>query len=160
LEDTHAHLKAKGYDSVMLVSAKGLEGYYGTFGYEFATGYREFTCRAGEETVCLQPVTAEEYGLLRKPLLPKGSVLQEGPSLAFLEKLARLYRGDGCLLAVLPEEGKLLEYLGEPGLLPGVLKALDISTATVRTPGTADRAMWKPLRPNALRPTYFAFAFE
>ena len=160
LEDTHSHLQALGYDSVMLVSAKGLEGYYGTFGYRFATGYREFTCRAGESPVCLQPVTAAEYGHLRRPLLPKGAVLQEGAGLAFLEKLARLYRGENCLLAVYPTEGKLLEYLGDAELLPGVLKALDIPTATVRTPGTDDRAMWKPLQPDALRPTYFAFAFE
>lgn len=162
LEDTHRHLQALGYGAAMLVSAPGLEGYYGSFGYTFATGLAEVTCTPAKKSLALRTVTAEAYGRLRKDLLPPDAVVQEGASLAFLAQLAELYAGEGCLMAVTREKEKLqaLEFLGDAALAPAALAALQCREGVFRMPGSTPFAMWKPLKPQLRKPSYFAFSFD
>ena len=163
MADTHTLLKAHGYSGTLLVpGAASLGAFYGSRGYRWATGLREFFCTAAPEPVSVQSIDADEYARLRREVLPAGSVLQEGRSLAFLGTQALFYAGPRLLLAARREEDTLfgLELLGDPAAGPGLVRALGSTRGHFRTPGR-DRsfAMYRPLD-SAPPPAYFAFAFD
>ncbi len=157
-------LTEKGFSGVLLVpETASLRQMYRKMGYTDCTTVSEFSCGAGETAIPLGNVTLGEYAQLRKNLLPPGGVLQEGDSLVFLAAQARLYAGEKVLLAAW-QDGEVLhamELLGDANAAPGILKSLGFRRGAFRTPGgDRDFAMFKPLREDAVRPTYFGFAFD
>ena len=161
MADTHAHLQERGYAAAILVpGSPALRKMYRTMGYQDATCLLEVTCPAGDAPATMREVTAEEYGALRRQLLPAGGVLQEGENLAFAGAMMKLYAGQNWLLAA-DETLSNAELLGDPGAAPGIVKALGKTAGTFRMPGgRTPFAMTCPLTPNAPNPAYFGLAFD
>lgn len=126
-------LKKRGYEAVFLVPAEpSLFGYYERFGFRAVSTIREFPVSASTP-LPMKKLTAEEYAAARRKLLPKSSLLQEGPCLALLSGYAEFYATDRAVAAV---SGDMVwELLGEISDAPGLIAALGLPTATVRTPG-------------------------
>lgn len=164
MEDTHAHLTGLGYSAVLLVPAEeGLQKMYEKLGYREATTVTEFSCGAASGPVPLRAIGPEEYARLRRQFLPRGGVLQEGSSLAFLSRQAEFFTGEGLLMAAYRDGDTLhaMELLGDPGRAPEIVKALNCRKGTFRTPGKGKPfAMFHPLTEGAAVPEYFGFAFD
>ncbi len=164
MADTHTHLALRGYDGALLVpQTEQLRGMYGKMGYRDCTTVAEFTAAAGDPLLPLQRIDREEYARLRRRLLPSGSALEEGESIAFLETMAFFYRGEQVLLAAHGENGKLWcpELLGDVSAAPGILSALKCREGRFRTPGgDIPFAMFCPLAEGAEMPEYLGFAFD
>ena len=164
LEDTQNHLKEQGYSSVLLVpEQESLRQMYGKLGYRSCTTVSEFSCAAGAAPVSLRAIGPEEYAALRREMLPRGGVVQEGENLSFLAAQAQLFAGENLLLAAYMEEDTLhaMELLGDPEAAPGIVAAVGCKEGHFRGPGQ-DRpfAMVYPLTGDALVPDYFGFAFD
>lgn len=167
MEHTHALLEERGYRGVLLVPQEDrLVSLYSRLGYRNGTMLGEFSCTAGIASIYtpMKRVSGREYAQLRRRFLPKGAVLQEGESMAFLQTQAELYAGENWLLAVRREKDSLtgLELLGDVDCAPRILRAFRRRRGTFRTPG-GDRpfTMFRPLTDTpAQPPTYFAFAFD
>lgn len=156
----HKILGNRGYcGSILVPGDADLRRMYGAMGYENFGGIREFTCEATHAAADLREIGTEEYTSLRWQHLQENAVLQKGANLALLDKLAKFYTGSGCLLAVSREQDLVLELLGDTAAVPGILKALGIGHARVRTAGKMPFAMYRPLDEGVI-PTYFAFAFD
>lgn len=126
-------LDRRGYRSVLLVPAEeSLFGYYTRFGFRPVGTIREVTVAAGTP-VPIREVTAGEYAALRRALLPERSLVQEGPCLELLGGYARFYATGRALAAA---SGDMVwELLGDFSQAPGLIAALGLPAATVRTPG-------------------------
>ena len=126
-------LKKRGYEAVFLVPAEtSLFGYYERFGFRAVSTIREFTVSASAP-LPLRKLTAEEYATTRKKLLPAHSLIQEGACLSLLSGYADFYATDRSVAAV---SGDMVwELLGDVSDAPGLIAALGLPTATVRTPG-------------------------
>lgn len=163
LEDTRKLLQEKGYGGILLVPGdEGLARMYEKLGFVPCTGFDLLTCEAGDKPVTLREVSAEEYGSLRRKLLPAGGVVQEGRNLDFLERQATLYTGADFILAAQREENRLigLELLGNCQSGPGIVKALGCATGSFRVPGSQSPfAMYLPLGAEN-GPAYFGLAFD
>lgn len=164
MEDTHAHLRFRGYDGILLVpQSEGLRQMYRKLGYRDCTTVSEFSCEAAGEPTALHRVDRDTYAAARRELLPQGSVVQENENIAYLETMAFFYRGDSFLLSARRENRELHcpEFLGDAAAIPGILKALDCDRGHFRTPGKdIPFAMFLPLTENAKKPEYFGFAFD
>lgn len=164
MEDTAATLKAKGYQGALLVPQDGgLRAMYRSMGYRDAAPIDEFFCAAADAPVSAGEIPAEEYAALRRNLLQDGSADLGEKALGFLAATARFYAGDGFAAAVSRETVhlRMLEYLGDRDLLPGLVAALGATEATVRTPGhSRPFAMYLPLTPDCVTPEYYPFAFD
>lgn len=165
MADTHALLQSQGYAGALLVPVtEDLRSMYASFGYRDCTTVSETFCAAGNIPAPIHCIDREEYARLRRQLLPEGSVLQEGESLAFLETQATFYRGMDFLLAAqsTPEDALFgTELLGNPSAAPGILRSLGYPQGTFRSPGTKKPfAMFLPLKEDAPVPGYFGFAFD
>lgn len=148
-------LENRGYEAVFLVPAEpSLFGYYERFGFRAVSTIREFPVSASTP-LPLKKLTAEEYAAARRNLLPKSSLIQEGPCLALLSGYADFYATDRSVAAV---SGDMVwELLGEISDAPGLIGALGLPTATVRTP--------RPGRPFAMglgasAPMYLGLALD
>lgn len=165
MENTHAHLAAKGYQGAVLVpGSEALFSMYGDMGYGCCSQIREIACTAGEKPVVLQTVDAAEYGTLRRHMLPGNAVVQEEENLEFLQTQAALYAGADFLLAA-RREGNILqgmELLGHADAAPGILQALECQSGTFRMPGEGKPfAMYHELGECGLpAPEYFGLAFD
>ena len=126
-------LKKRGYEAVFLVPAEpSLFGYYERFGFRAVSTIREFTLSASAP-LPLKKLTADEYAAARKKLLPAHSLIQEGACLSLLSGYADFYATDRSVAAV---SGDMVwELLGDENDAPGLIAALGLPTATVRTPG-------------------------
>ena len=157
--ETHALLKAQGYDAVLLVPQDtGLRKMYAAMGYQDATSVSEFACEAGEP-LALAEVGARDYAALRRKFLPEGGVVQEGENLRFLSSYAKFYDGTDFLAAVSGEQ--IMELLGNRNAAAGILGALGLASGNVRMPGTeVPYAMFLPLKAHVPQPGYFGFAFD
>ncbi len=155
----HRLLEKEGYAGTVLMPAPGLEDYYSALGYVPFGGVRE-TEAAGGKKLPVRLVSPEEFAHLR-PLADGGLALQ-GPMLRFLYTQADFYAGEGFTAAVSREApGYLLEYLGEEAELPGLICALGLEKALVRTPGKGRLSgMFRPLRPDAQCPTWLGFPLD
>lgn len=164
MEDTHAHLKLRGYDGVLLVpQTPELRRMYGKMGYRSCTAIREFTCDAAAEPVALQRIGRDEYAEARTAFLPQGGAVQGEESIAYLEMMAFFYRGEDFLLAARREGSRLYcpELLGDASAAPGILTALGCACGSFRTPGAeTDFAMFLPLEDDAVAPGYFGLSFD
>ena len=127
-----AHLQQR-YEAILLVPAEeGLFGYYERFGFSTVSTICQETVLSGAP-LPLRKLSISQYATLRRALLPPGGVIQEGAALELLEGYADFYATENALCAV---SGKLVwELLGDKQDAPGILGALGISEATVRTPG-------------------------
>ena len=163
MADTAAHLRTAGYEGALLVPQNdGLFGMYGKMGYLPATNICETIC-AARAPAAIREIGVSEYAALRRPLLPRRSVVQEGDNLTFLSALARFYAGDGFLAAACLERDhlRILEYLGDPDAAGGLVAALGRTEATLRTPGPGKPfSMYLPLSDRCSPPEYFAFPFD
>ena len=162
MDKTHALLAEQGYEGTLLVPGdEGLRAMYAKMGYRACGGMRDFTCSAGAP-IPLRAVSPEEYAALRRRLLGPKGVIQEGENLLLLAQFHQLYAGDNLLLAASVQEGKLFvpELLGDPAAAPGVAAALGFQMGTFRVPGTDPFAMFRPLREDAVAPSYFGLAFD
>ena len=81
----------------------------------------------------IQRLTTDEYALARRRLLSRASLIQEGPCLELLAGYAGFYATDHALAAV--SEDMVWELLGDASEAPGLIAALGLETARVRTPG-------------------------
>ena len=164
MEDVHTLLKNLGYASVMLVPAdEGLRQMYRKMGYEDCTTIGTLSCTSGQSTAEIRNVSIQEYAVLRRKLLPEGSVLQEGNQLPFLAAQSQLFAGYDFLLAAYLD-GEILrgmELLGNPESAPGIVRALGCASGVFQIPvGEKPFAMIRKLTENAVIPAYFGFSFD
>lgn len=164
MADTHRHLADLGYCAALLVPQdEALRTMYRKMGYLEGPRIREFTAMAARGSVAVSPLPAAEYAALRAKLLPEDAVIQEGANLNFLSGLAQFYGGPEWLAAV-HRDGEILrclEFLGDPGIAPGLVAALDCREGHFRTPGdTGPFAQYFPLEANAPIPSHFGFPFD
>ena len=126
------HLKQR-YDAILLVPAEeGLFGYYERFGFSAVSTICQETVLSGAP-LPLRKLSIGEYAALRRELLPPNGVIQEGAALELLDGYADFYATENALCAV---SGRLVwELLGDKRDAPGILGALGISEAIVRSPG-------------------------
>lgn len=126
-------LEKRGYEAVFLVPAEpSLFGYYERFGFRAVSTIREQTIEAAAP-LPLKKLTADEYAAARKKLLPAHSLIQEGACLSLLSGYADFY---ATVRAVAAVSGDMVwELLGDERDAPGLIAALGLPTATVRTPG-------------------------
>ena len=151
-------LAAQGYDGSVLVPADdGLRQMYAGMGYRNFGGVENLTLPAGA-SVPLWEVTPEEYAALRRKYLPQGGIVQEGGAIEYLAESAKLYAGNGFLLAATEDEP--MELLGDASQAAGILGALEKDQGTFRLPGTAPFAMFHPICNDSWTPAYFGLAFE
>lgn len=161
MENTHDLLKEQGYAGTVLVPGEpGLFDMYEKMGYADLSGAETLSVTAGTP-VPLRQVTKEEYAAARRALLPPGGIVQEGENLRFLESYAKLYAGNGFVLAAVTEEAHLqcTELLGDRTAAPGIVAALGMQAGTFRVPGENRFSMYLPLK-DAPAPGYFGLAFD
>lgn len=162
MADTHSHLASLGYAGAVLVpGSKELFRLYEGMGYRPFGGIREFTAAANAPAVVLRRIDAEEYAALRRQLLPAGGVVQEGPTLAFLQTQADFYAGEGFLLAAAMDGDHVFvpELLGAAPAAESIGAALGAKTGTFRTPAESPFAMYLPFC-RAEPPAYFGLALD
>lgn len=162
---THGILKDRGYAGALLVpQTEDLRRMYAAFGYADCGSIREWFCAAGSKPVDIHVIDPSEYARLRRQLLPRGSVVQEGENLDFLQTQVCFYRGTDFLLAAQSTpEGALFgtELLGNTDVAPGILLSLGYAQGTFRSPGNQKQyAMFLPLTQDAPAPSYFGFSFD
>ena len=127
-----AHLQQR-YEAILLVPAEeGLFGYYERFGFSAVSTICQETVPSGAP-LPLRKLSTGEYASLRRELLPPNGVIQEGAALELLEGYADFYATQNALCAV--SGGLVWELLGDKRDAPGILGALGIPAAIVRTPG-------------------------
>ena len=164
MENTHALLADRDYAAAILVPQKeSLRKMYAGMGYRDCGGLNTITCAAGEPAVPVRAIGPEEFAFLRRQLLPADSVIQEQENLAFLARQMQFYSGDGFLLAAYAENGTLhgMELLGDSASAPGIIKTLNCTDGSFRTPGSSiPFAMFHPLKETCPNPSYFGFAFD
>lgn len=132
IRDTLDHLEKRGYRAAFLVPAEmGLFGYYERLGFRVAGTVSEETVTAGSP-IPVRELTAAEYGALRRKFLPENGVEQDA-CLELLGGYASFYAAERSLAAV--SESMVWELLGDREGAPGLLAALGIPKAAVRTPG-------------------------
>lgn len=163
MEQTHDILKIQGYAGSILVPGESeLFQMYEKMGYRVCSAIQEFTCETGNAPASVYPVDAAEYARLRRVMLPDGGVVQEGESLTFLQAQGQFYAGEDVLFFAIRDGDALFvpELLGDCGLAPGILAALDAKQGRFRVPGNGrDFAMYRPIA-HVPAPTYLGFAFD
>ena len=164
LEDTHAHLRRLGYTASVLVPAEeNLRQMYRKLGYRDCTTVSEVSCTPGNSPLSIRAIQTDEYGNLRRQMLPLRSMVQEEENLAFLTAQAQLFAGDDFLLAAYADGDTLvgMELLGNRDAAPGILRALGFAQGRFRIPGQDKPfAMAHPLTEDCILPDYFGFAFD
>ena len=165
MQALHAHLEKLGYQGAILVPGDDLLfSLYETMGYHTCSSVREFVCAGAAEEVQLRRLEPAEYAILRREMLPQGSVLQEESNLDFLAAQAVFYAGPNFLLAAAKQGTTLvgIELLGDYLAAPAIVQALGFAHGSFRTPGSERPfAMYRPLGASTLpAPAYFGFAFD
>lgn len=128
-----AQLQEAGYASLLLVPAESaLFPYYARFGFRAVSTIAEKEISAAAP-LPIRKLTAGEYAGLRRKLLSAHSVIQEGPCLDLLGGYAGFYATPNALAAV--TDAMVWELLGDEADAPGLLAALGLESAAVRTPG-------------------------
>ena len=163
MADTARHLARSGYQGIVLVPQEaGLIKMYASMGYVPCGSVNEFHAMAGA-VIPVRKIDAAEYAVIRRKLLPAGGVVQEGENLRFLAAQAAFYAGENWLAAGAEVDGMLWcpEFLGDPALAPGLVKALGYREGSFRVPGRERPfAMFRPLSEDCPRPLYFGLAFD
>ena len=163
MDDTMEVLRERGYaGAILLPQEEWLIAMYAGMGFDPCTTVTEKWSPAGVE-IPLRKTDAEEYGTLRRKLLPAGGVIQEGENLSFLAGMVQFYAGADFIAAV-SEDAKECwcpEFLGNARRAPDLFKTLGFAAGRARMPGSERPfAMYRPLVKNAYKPTYFGFVFD
>lgn len=164
MEDTMDILRKTGYQGVLLVPQEPhLIEMYKKMGFSPATAVSEFHVMAADAPIPVHRVGPTGYSRHRQALLPEGGVIQKNENALFLNTQASLYTGENWVAAAAEVDGMLwcCEFLGDPALAPGFVKALGYREGSFRVPGT-DRpfSMFRPLVIDCPRPLYFGLAFD
>ena len=161
MEEGEALLRDQGYAGVFLSpGSESLFRFYEKRGYE-TVGFRSEERIMAGEPIPLREVGEKEYASLRRNLLPENGVRQEGENLRFLHRFCRFYAGEGFCAAVYQGEEFLPEYLGEQDMLPGLLGALGLDEASVRSPGNdTPCVMGKWFSPADKSRVYLGFVYD
>ncbi len=126
-------LKNRGYEAIFLVPAEeSLFSYYKRLGFQTVGTIRERTVNAAAP-LPLRRLTVGEYAQMRRELLPSHALIQEGPCLELLGGYAQFYATDRSIAAV--SEDMVWEFLGDETQAPGLIAALGLPSAKIRTPG-------------------------
>lgn len=164
LQDTKKILTAEGFDGVLLVpETEDLGRMYEKFGFSACTSIRRISACAGPKAIALREIGAAEFARLRRSLLPRDAILQEGENLSILETQCHFWTGEEWLAVGQVYDGKLVcqEFLGDEAVIPGLLRALDVSSGEFRMPGKEEPfAYLLPLQPSCVRPQYFGLALD
>lgn len=158
MEDTHRHLQSLGYTGAVLVPGnKGLFALYEKLEYTPFCPMQTATVEAGSTPVEIQSIDADTYWQLRKKQLPADAVIQDIEALVFAATFCEFYAGKNTLMCLSRENSILYfqEYLGDPSLLPGIVKALDGQKGVAYLPGGNPVAMYHSLTHNKEMPAYF-----
>lgn len=165
MEDTHALLRSSGYAGVILVPGeRSLFRFYERLGYQTAANVRELECTAVStgNRLSLREISVREYGALRQNRLPQGSVVQEGPTLAFLDTYAQFACTEDFIMAYTQDGHRLIchELLGKADL-EAVVSSLGCTKGRFRIPGDGRSfAMFLPLQEGVPTPQYFGLALD
>ena len=164
MADTMEVLKASGYQGAVLVPQEPwLVEMYKKMGFEPCTEVAEFHVMAGASPLDLRRIDPTCYARLRREMLPAGGVIQDGENMLFLAAQTQLYAGENWIAAAAGVDGMLWcpEFLGDPALAPGLVRALGYREGGFRMPGTGRPfAMFRPLSEDCSRPGYFGLAFD
>ena len=162
--DVKAVLEDAGYDGILLVPENGdLGRMYEKFGFTACTAVDTFAAVAGTDAAAVREIGPEEFTRLRRTFLPRGAVLQEGATIAFLATQCHFWAGADFLAVGQIDNGKLVctEFLGSCSAAPGLLRSLEVAEGTFRTTGTEYPFSWMlPLRGDCARPQYFGLALD
>lgn len=161
-EQAHRILHDRGYAGAILVPAEpGLFIMYGKMGYQTCSAVAEWAAPAGEPLE-LTELTPAEYVARRRGLVPPGSVIQEGVTLALLAGMGTFHFGDGVLLTAIRDGNSVWvpELLGDQSKAPGIVAALGAKKGKFRSPGEdIPFAMYHSFD-GFPAPTYFGFALD
>jgi predicted N-acetyltransferase YhbS len=148
------HLKHHGYEVIALVPAEeSLFPYYERFGFRRVSTISEKRITAGTP-LPIRKLTASGYAEARRGLLPARSLLQAS-CLPLLEGYADFYATANAIAAVTGD--MVWELLGDETDAPGLIAALALEAATVRTPG-GDRPFAMAIGTEA--PIYLGLALD
>ena len=159
---THDLMQDRGYAATVLVPGQeSLFRFYGAMGYRPCSPVGYLQCTAGDAPVALRSIDAQEYGTIRRGLLPPGGVVQEEENLTFLQTQLQLYAGEHFLLSARCESGVVsaMELLGNTAKAPGIVKALGCDRGRFRVLGKKEYAMYYPFE-DIEAPGYFGLAFD
>lgn len=153
-----------GYAGALLKPENaGLSQMYERMGFRPCTTVTERQLPAAPAAAPVRRLDATEYARLRREMLPKGGVVQEGAALALLENQAQFFSGPDFLAAVSPDVSLLHchEFLGNPDAASALLHTLGYSVGFFRFPG-GERpfASFCPLSPDCPKPAYFGLALD
>jgi ribosomal protein S18 acetylase RimI-like enzyme len=164
MDATAQHLTVQGYSGLILVPQKEpLRRMYRKMGYTDCGSVSTFTAPPEDLPLSLRRLTAAEYALRRRKLLPPAGVIQEEESLFFLASYALFFEGDDWLAALTIEEGKLVchELLGNPDAAYALVAAFGCGEGRFRIPGQDQPfAQYRKLIPTCPEPGYFGLAFD
>ena len=148
------YLQNRGYEVIALVPAEeSLFPYYERFGFHRVGTISEKRVTATAPLPIL-PLTASEDADARRKLLPTHS-LQQDACLPLLAGYADFFATPRAIAAV---SGQMVwELLGEEADAPGLIAALSLESATVRTPG-GDRPFAMAI--GAQAPIYLGLALD
>lgn len=158
MEHTHNHLRSLGYAGAVLVpGSRELFSLYEKLGYQPFGGMDTVTEDAINLPVAIRPVTPAAYCEKRLSFLPKGSVVQDAATYAFLATFCSLFEShDGLFCGGMEEDTFYFqEFLGDPKNVPGILRALGAKKGVFRTPGNTPFAMYHPLNGAEEIPNHF-----
>lgn len=162
MDKLHVEMEKMDRSTILVPVDESLRTFYARMGYRDFGGMDEEIYYPAGTPVAAEKLSAIGYMQKRRGLLPAGGVVQEGEVLPFLESMLTFYGGEKWLLAGYQDEEKwkFPEFLGDPALLPGILKTLEISSARVCTAGESPFAMCRPMNGEEKDPAYFAFALD
>lgn len=202
LEATHHKLNNEGYIGALLVpGSKSLFQFYSKLGYQTCcyrhiyeynlnshTGNIDYTrsniTQMPADSFSLEEISASEYALLRKNLLPANSIIQEKENLTFLQTQLTFYKSNDFIFAAHTAEQVLycpeLLYMNIADQTSSISKNFEYNSShmqllseellsyfgctkgTFCVPGTTTAfAMYHSLNaPDIKTPEYFAFAYD
>ena len=164
MEDTMDTLTKNGYHGALLVPQEPwLIEMYKKMGFTPATTVSEFHVMAAGAPIPVRRVGPTGFSRRRRELLPPGGVIQERENALFLKSQMSLYIGENWLAATAEVDGMLwcCEFLGDPTLAPGFVKALGYREGSFRVPGSGRPfSMFRPLTVDCPSPLYFGLAFD
>ncbi len=154
LEKAKAHLRFRGCHGGALVPGNGeLKAYYKKLGLQpFGTVRRE-RVKAGDTPLPIRELTADEYALERRKEALTFAINHSPEFLRLVGRNARFYVGERVAAAV--QGDTLLEFMGSPRNLPGLLRSLELEEAWVWKAGDDQLgAMYMHFTENKFRPSY------
>lgn len=135
MEDTHRILAEQGYAGAVLCPGEpSLFRFYEKRGYSPLGTVTESLVKA-QGSLSAEVADADSYGMKRTSLLPAGGVVQEEENIAFLAIFSQFLIGTSFAAAVSRDHRRVLEFVGDPACLPGLVAHLGQKEAPVRYPG-------------------------